>query len=68
MSETGPGTGGGNAGETPRETDGRSGDERPLPWLLRQKIAVPDRVAGYLDRAGLVERAMPTSRRLTVGM
>ena len=66
MSETGPGTGGGNAGETPREADGRSGDERPLPWLLRQKIAVPDRVAGYLDRAGLVERAMPTSRRLTV--
>ena len=66
MSETGPGTGGGNAGETPREVDGRSGDERPLPWLLRQKIAVPDRVTGYLDRAGLVERAMPTRRRLTV--
>ena len=66
MNETGPGTGGGNVGETPREADGRSGDERPLPWLLRQKIAVPDRVAGYLDRAGLVERAMPTCRRLTV--
>ena len=66
MSEAGPGTGGGNAGETPREAEGRSGDERPLPWLLPQKIAVPDRVAGYLDRAGLVERAMPTSRRLTV--
>ena len=66
MSKTGPVTGGGSAGESPLEADGRSGDERPLPWLLRQKIAVPDRVAGYLDRAGLVERAMPTSRRLTV--
>ena len=66
MSETGPGTGGGNAGGSPQEAGGQPGDERPLPWLLRQKIAVPDRVAGYLDRAGLVERAMPTSRRLTV--
>ena len=39
---------------------------RLLPWLLHQKIAVPDRVAGYLDRAGLVERTMPIRRRLTV--
>ena len=66
MSETDPDARGGNAGGSPREAGGQSGDERPLPWLLRQKIAVPDRVAGYLDRAGLVERAMPTSRRLTV--
>ena len=67
MSETGPGTGGGNARESPREADGRSGDERPLPWLLRQKIAVPE-PGGRLSRsrAGLVERAMPTCRRLTV--
>lgn len=35
------------------------------PWLLRQKIAIPDRVAGYFERAGLVERAMPTRRRVT---
>jgi len=34
--------------------------------LLAQKIAVPDRVAGYLDRAKLIEFAMPTRRRLTV--
>ena len=45
---------------------GTAGDGRPAPWLLRQKIAVPDRVAGYFDRAGLVDRAMPTRRRLTV--
>ena len=36
------------------------------PWLLRQRVDLPDRVAGYLDRPGLVERAMPTQRRLTV--
>ena len=66
MTETGPGTRGGSAGDSPRPAGGPAGDERPLPWLLRQKIAVPDRVAGYLDRAGLVERAMPTCRRLTV--
>ena len=66
MSETDPGTHGGNAGESPREAHGRFGDEQLLPWLLRQKIAVPDRMAGYLDRAGLVERTMPTRRRLTV--
>ena len=43
-----------------------TGGARAAPWLLRQKIAIPDRVAGYFDRAGLVDRAMPTRRRLTV--
>ena len=51
-----------------------AGDENPAitlpddvpPWLLRQRVDLPDRVAGYLDRPGLVERAMPTQRRLTV--
>ena len=37
-----------------------------FPWLLRRKITVPDRVPGYLDRAELVSRALPTQRRLTV--
>ena len=37
-----------------------------FPWLLRQKIAVPDRVTGYVHRTELVARAMPTHRRLTV--
>ena len=37
-----------------------------FPWLLRRKIVVPDRVAGYVHRAELVSRAMPTGRRLTV--
>ena len=36
------------------------------PWLLRQRIAIPERIDGYLHRAGLVDRAMPTRRRLTV--
>ena len=37
-----------------------------FPWLLRQKITVPDRVPGYVHRTELVSRAMPTRRRLTV--
>ena len=56
----------GNTGESPAGSGGDSGDGRSLPWLLGQKVAVPDRVAGYLERAELVERAMPTRRRLTV--
>ena len=51
---------------SPADAGGASGDGEPLPWLLGQKIAVPDRVAGCLDRATLVERSMPTQRRLTV--
>ena len=35
-------------------------------WFLRQKISIPDRVAGHLDRAELVQRAMPTHHRVTV--
>ena len=37
-----------------------------FPWLLRQKITVPDRAAAYVHRAELVHRAMPTRRKLTV--
>ena len=43
-------------------------DRFATPWLLRQKIAIPDRVIGYFDRPALVDRAMPTRRRLTVMM
>ena len=39
---------------------------RSSPWLLHQKVAVPERVSGYVDRPELVERANPTRRRLTV--
>ena len=66
MSKTDPPVSSSNPGQSSGEAGQRPGDDRPLPWLLRQKIAVPDRVAGYLDRAVLVERAMPTRRRLTV--
>ena len=34
-------------------------------WLLRQKVTVPERTPGYMDRPGLVDRAMPTRNRLT---
>lgn len=50
----------------PPQTGGGSGDNRPLPWLLRQKIAIPDRVLGYFDRVELKNWAMPTRRRLTI--
>lgn len=54
------------AARAAREKDERLAAEPPLPWLLRQKVTVPDRVAGYLHRPELVDRAMPTRRRLTV--
>ena len=40
--------------------------EPRLSWLLRRKVCVPDRTVGYMERASLVERAMPTRSRLTV--
>ena len=52
-----------------RRTSGpgpESSVSQAFPWLLVQKITVPDRVAGYVHRAELVDRAMPTRRRLTV--
>ncbi len=66
MTGTEPSAHSGNDGAPPRATNEGLGQERPLPWLLPQKIAVPDRAAGYFDRAGLADRAMPTRRRLTV--
>ena len=64
MSRTG--TRGGSTGRTPGEGSAPAAQERLLPWLLRQKVSVPDRVAGYLDRAALVDRVTPTRQRLTV--
>ena len=40
--------------------------ERLPSWFLRQKIVVPNRVAGHLDRPELVQRTLPTHHRLTV--
>ena len=37
-----------------------------FPWLLLQKVAIPDPVRGYVDRPELVARANPTQRRLTI--
>ena len=56
----------GQTSETPPEAGGESVPGPAFPWLLRQKITVPDRVAGYVHRDELVSRAMPTRRRLTV--
>ena len=58
-----------NFGETSATRQGAGAESvagHAFPWLLRRKIAVPDRVAGYVHRAELVSRAMPTGRRLTV--
>ena len=40
------------------------GDAR-LSWLLRQRVTVPERTPGYMDRPWLVQRALPTRHRLT---
>ena len=66
MTGTDPGTSGADGGRARPAAGEDSVDGPARPWLLRQKIAIPDRVAGYFDRAGLVDRAMPTRRRLTV--
>ncbi|MCY4454322.1 MAG: LuxR C-terminal-related transcriptional regulator [Immundisolibacterales bacterium] len=66
MSENGPGKRRSSPDSSPAEAGGPSGDNRPLPWLLRQKISIPDRVAGHLNRVGIEDRVMPTRRRLTV--
>ncbi len=52
--------------ETPAQAPGQSAALQAPPWFLRQRIALPDRAAGYVHRAELLERAMPTQRRLTV--
>ena len=57
---------GDKAARTGGETDECPVAEPPLPWLLRQKVTIPDRVSGYLHRPELVERAMPTRSRVTV--
>ena len=55
-----------DASGAPPESGGRSVAEQMFPWLLRRKITVPDRVPGYVHRAELLGRALPTQRRLTV--
>ena len=52
--------------ETPHGASADATAAEAFPWLLRQKIAVPARVTGYVHRTELVDRAMPTQRRLTV--
>ena len=42
------------------------GTDSPNGWLLRQKITIPDPVAGHLARTGLRDRAMPTRQPVTV--
>ena len=66
MNDTDSGTRSGNVRRSPRRAGGRSGDTSSLPWLRLQKITLPARVAGYVERAKLIERAMPVRRRLTV--
>ncbi len=36
------------------------------PWLLGEKVAVPDAVKGLIDRPELMRAVVPTNRRLTV--
>ena len=66
MSKTGPDRRGNSEGGSSGETDGGSVEGQLLPWLLREKVSVPERAVGYLDRFDLEDRLMPTRRRLTV--
>ena len=59
-------TSGRETADSPPRGRAESTASQAFPWLLSQKITVPNRVAGYVDRAELVGRAMPTRRRLTV--
>ena len=56
----------GEAPKAPPAADAVSVVEMAFPWLLRQRVTVPDRVPGYVHRAELVSRVRPTRRRLTV--
>ena len=49
----------------PDERAHESADAAP-PWLMREKVVVPERVAGYFHRSALMERIRPTDRRGTV--
>ena len=66
MSRTVLGAQGDRAEQIPEDLKFPSVDGQPLPYLLGQKISVPEKVIDRLERRGLVERAMPTHRRLTV--
>ena len=59
----------GKPGAESRVADNRRGVRSPgeaLPWPPGQKVAVPDRKAGYFHRAELVERYLPTRRSVTI--
>ena len=61
-------TGSGGA-ESLRPLQGTSDEETPPPfppWLLRQKITIPEPVLGFVHRPELVRQTMPTQRRLTI--
>ena len=62
--------GGENVTAATRAKIGNAGEPGPsasaLPWLLSEKVTIPDRVAGYLDRPELMQRIRPTARRVTV--
>ena len=49
---------------TPLHTEAARFDPE-LPWLLRQKVLLPNRVAGYVDRPAMTRHCDPTQRRLT---
>ena len=51
---------------TPFEDDAESHSPSGDPSALAQKITIPDRVPGYVHRPDLIDRALPTRRRVTV--
>ena len=56
------------SGDWPRNKNGppSRGANAAAPWLLKERVTVPERVAGYFDRPKLMKRMQPTGRRVTV--
>lgn len=58
------------AGAVPVQLSGDSGPERRSavapPWISDQRVTIPDRASGHLDRGTLTERCLPTKRRVTL--
>ena len=49
-----------------RDRGGEKAAQGAPPWLLRYRVTMPDPAAHHVHRSTLIERCMPTARRLTV--
>ena len=50
----------------PGDPNARAAAEQPASWLLQRKTTIPEQAREYLCRPRLLDKAMPTARRVTV--